>query len=237
MATWRSKCGLMELRLGDYRDVLADVTDIQSVITDPPYSRRTHEGDAAKQEDPERMANNRRRGTMNYYHWGDSNVFEFVFGFSSRVDWWICSFSDHHLIPTYEKYAETSALYSFAPIACVTPGSGIRLAGDGPSNWTVYLNVARRRKAGWGTLPGAYIDKINPDRGLHYGGKSISLMRQIVRDYSRKGALVVDPCAGAGSTLIACAIEGRRCIGAEIDPETYEKAVKRLEKGYTPSMF
>lgn len=35
--------GPIELRLGDYREVLADV-EADAVITDPPYSERTHKG-------------------------------------------------------------------------------------------------------------------------------------------------------------------------------------------------
>jgi hypothetical protein len=32
-------------------------------------------------------------------------------------------------------------------------------------------------------------------------------------------------------------MEGRRAIGAEMDPDTYELAVKRLSKGYTERLF
>lgn len=35
----------------------------------------------------------------------------------------------------------------------------------------------------------------------------------------------------------AAAMEGRRAIGAEMDPETYKKAVRRLSAGYTPPLF
>ena len=35
--------GLLELRLGDYREVLADV-EPDAVITDPPFSARVHAG-------------------------------------------------------------------------------------------------------------------------------------------------------------------------------------------------
>jgi len=60
-------------------------------------------------------------------------------------------------------------------------------------------------------------------------------MRAIVRDYSRPGELVCDPCAGGGTTLLAAVLEGREAIGTELDPKTFELAVARLRKGYTPS--
>lgn len=69
------------------------------------------------------------------------------------------------------------------------------------------------------------------------GGKPLGLMQAIVRDYSRPGDLVVDPFAGSGTTALACAIEGRRCITSEKDPKHYAIAKKRLDRGYTPAMF
>jgi site-specific DNA-methyltransferase (adenine-specific) len=54
-------------------------------------------------------------------------------------------------------------------------------------------------------------------------------MRAIVSDYSRPGDLVCDPTAGYGSTLAAALQKGRRAIGAEVDPEVYAEARKRLD--------
>lgn len=66
------------------------------------------------------------------------------------------------------------------------------------------------------------------------GGKPLWLMRAIVGDYTNPGDVVVDPCAGGGTTLIAAAELGCTAIGAELDPETYAKAQARIAKGYTP---
>ena len=62
-------------------------------------------------------------------------------------------------------------------------------------------------------------------------------MRALVRDYTRPGDLVCDPCAGGATTLLAAAIEGRRAIGAELDPSTHAKAMRRIARGYTPDLF
>jgi site-specific DNA-methyltransferase (adenine-specific) len=69
------------------------------------------------------------------------------------------------------------------------------------------------------------------------GAKSVATMRAIIRDYTRPGDLIVDPYAGGGTTLLAAVIEGRRAIGAEMDPETFKKARRRLEAGFTPQLF
>lgn len=98
-----------------------------------------------------------------------------------------------------------------------------------------------RRFQSWGSLPGAYVPPLaaggtaNTDRIIK-GGKPLWLMQQLVQHYSRPGDLICDPCAGGGTTLLAAAIEGRRAIGAEMDPVTYAKAQKRIARGYTPVM-
>jgi site-specific DNA-methyltransferase (adenine-specific) len=60
------------------------------------------------------------------------------------------------------------------------------------------------------------------------GSKPLWLMRAIVRDYSRPGDVVCDPCAGGATTLIASVIEGRQAIGSELDPATHAKALNRI---------
>jgi site-specific DNA-methyltransferase (adenine-specific) len=69
------------------------------------------------------------------------------------------------------------------------------------------------------------------------GGKPLWLMRALVRDYSRPGDLICDPCAGAATTLIAARAEGRHSVGAEMDPATHALAAKRIGRPYTPMLF
>lgn len=89
-----------------------------------------------------------------------------------------------------------------------------------------------------GALPGSYV--FTSDRGVHggnegemVGAKPLALMLALVDDYTREGDVVFDPCAGGGTTLLAAVMEGRRAVGAELDPITFDKAVARLRKGYT----
>jgi site-specific DNA-methyltransferase (adenine-specific) len=144
--------------------------------------------------------------------------------------------TSHDLVPAWERALRLLDRYVFAPVPYVETGSRVRLAGDGPSSWTVWLVVARPRTqamARWGTLPGAYVLPSERGKG-RIGGKALAGMRAIVRDYTRPGDLVVDPCAGAGTTLRACQIEGRRAIGAEMDLRAYRVAADRL-RGVGPT--
>lgn len=60
------------------------------------------------------------------------------------------------------------------------------------------------------------------------GGKPLWLMAEIVRDYTAPGDLVVDPCAGGGTTLVAAMEAGRVAIGCEPDAGRYEIAAQRM---------
>lgn len=233
-----------DLRCGDWRDVLADVEMVDAVITDCPYSEKTHTGsddgaEASKKWDraigrPDCAA---ARQKITYAAWTETDVNTFVDSWAPRCRGWFCTITDHVLAPHWAAALERHGRYVFAPLPIVETGSRVRLTGDGPSSWTCWLVVARPKSEEfrkWGTLPGAYIGRGRGDRE-HIGGKDTEIMRAIVRDYTRPGDLVCDPCAGAATTLIAAAIEGRRAVGAEMDPATYEKARKRLGRGYTPT--
>lgn len=217
-----------DLRLGDWRDVLADV-ECDALIVDPPYGARTHAGhDSAAEDHCGPSSDGAARRALSYGSWTDDDVRAFVAAWAPRARGWFCAMSCSDLSTVWRRALEDAGRMTFAPIPCVIRGMTVRLGGDGPSSWAVWLNVARprtRSAALWGTLPGAYVVNRSPG---HIGGKPLSLMRAIVRDYSRPGQLVCDPCAGLGTTLVAAEELGRRGVGAEIDPDTHAKAVARL---------
>lgn len=246
---------MIDLRLGDYREVLQDVS-CDLCLVDAPYSARTHKGhnngadtaDRKRQNDYMRRsgkgegAASMKRSQINYTCWGAADVEEFVSFWQSRCHGWLVSLTDNVLAPVWAAALEKNGRYVFAPLPFVNQGAGCRYLGDGPSNWTCWIVVARprsRKAAQWGTLPGAYIlpEGYNDRAGgaahggtLIAGGKPLWLMRALVRDYSRVGDLVCDPCSGGSTTLIAAAQEGRRAVGAELDPATHAKALKRIAR-------
>jgi site-specific DNA-methyltransferase (adenine-specific) len=221
----------IDLRCGPWQKALADVEQVDAVICDPPYSERTHSGH-------EELLPGGRRG-LRYRPWNIGTARSFAIRWGKRCRGWVCILTDHVLALAFADGLEDLGRYVFAPLPLVIRGSRVRLAGDGPSSWTVWLVVARPRTleyARWGTLPGAYVGP--PERAMTVaGGKTLWLMRALVRDYSRPGDLVCDPCAGGATTLLAAAIEGRRAIGAERDPETYRLAQERLAAGWTPALL
>lgn len=238
--------GMIDLRLGRWQDVLADVETCDSIVTDPPYSARTHEG----HDDGANMANRagmwersdggsdrlRPRRSISYASLDGDGVQEIVSAWVPRTRGWFVAMSDSVLCEPWRARLESAGLTGFQPIPCVIRGMTVRMSGDGPSSWAVYLNVARPKVLSrWGTLDGAYT--FGQGEREHVGGKPLGLMQAIIRDYTRPGDLVVDPFCGGGTTALACAIEGRRCITSEMDETTFEKAKARLSRGFTPNLF
>ncbi len=224
---------MIDLRLGDWRDVLANV-ECDALVTDPPYSSRTHSATTRLRNGDGSL----RTTEIGYTPFTEKEVGDFCDSWAPRTRGWFCVLTSHDLGKAWERALEKHGRYVFAPIPCVLWGMGVRLAGDGPANWTVWMVVSRPRSkpwSVWGSLPGAYRGT-PPSRGQDaptgiLGNKPLWLMNGIIRDYTRPGDLVCDPCAGYGTTLQSAIGLGRKAIGAEIDPDTHAKAMQRLEHG------
>lgn len=57
-------------------------------------------------------------------------------------------------------------------------------------------------------------------------------MRRLVR-LVPPGGLILDPFAGSGTTGVACALEGRRFAGCEMDRAMYSVACFEIQKVMT----
>ena len=76
----------------------------------------------------------------------------------------------------------------------------------------------------------ACIPRLNWNVRRHPTEKPISLMMLFVKKHTQDGDVVVDPFAGAGTTLVAATKLGRRAVGAELN-ETYCRiAAERLSQ-------
>lgn len=183
------------------------------------------------------------RREIDYAHWSAADVGAFLDAWSDRCGW-LVSLTDHVLAVEWDEACAERGRYTFAPIACVESGSRIRLTGDGPPQWSTWLvasaqvsrPASREFLDAWhakrwehGLAPrGAYVG--GKEAKEVAGGKPLWLMRAIVGDYSASGDLVVDPCAGGGTTLVAAIELGRLAVGCEPDAGRYEIARARCSK-------
>ena len=220
--------GNATLYLGDAREILPTLGKIDEIITDPPYSERTHAGhDAGIGSDGVD-----RRG-LGYAALSAADAEALSADFAESARGWVVWMTDHTLAPTIERSMRAQGRYVFAPVPYHHPGRSVRLTGDGPCSWTDWLVVSRTAaQMKWGTLPGGYVAGPGWNGKERMGGKPLRLMQMVVNDYSRVNDLVCDPFMGAGTTGVACHTEGRRFIGIEIDPAAFDIACRRIEDAH-----
>lgn len=70
--------------------------------------------------------------------------------------------------------------------------------------------------------------EIGREKGFHPTQKPVALFEYLIRTYTNEGDLVLDNCAGSGTTAVAAESAGRRWICIERDPDYYAKAVDRV---------
>lgn len=77
-------------------------------------------------------------------------------------------------------------------------------------------NIVEQRESTM-KYPGSILSfaKPHPSVAISATEKPVSLLRYLIRTYSNPGDLILDNCCGAGSTLIAAKLEGRRFIGMD----------------------
>lgn len=73
------------------------------------------------------------------------------------------------------------------------------------------------------------LDNCSVER-VHPTQKPVGLVEYFVRTYTQPGETVLDPCAGSGTTALACRNAGRKCVLIELDERYCELAAKRLEQ-------
>lgn len=212
------------LYCGDCMEILPTLGKVDAVITDPPYSERTHAGhDAA----------GAGRAELGYAFLTNVTVAQLCLSYVGKCSGWIVWLTDHTLAPEISKNLADYGRYVFAPLPYFHAGRSVRLTGDGPSNWTDWIVAARPKSLHkWGTLPGGYIAGPGWNDKARMGGKPTALMEALVCDYSRPGDTVLDSHMGAGTTGIACIRNGRKFIGCEIDPDAFALSCKRIEQAY-----
>jgi site-specific DNA-methyltransferase (adenine-specific) len=107
-----------------------------------------------------------------------------------------------------------------------------------PITFGVHVKRKSDRAAGSGRLAarlrrGSILRYQRPNNGSgerHSNEKPWQLLADLIESSTLRGDLVVDPCAGSGSTGVAAVLEGRRCFLVECDRSHAEEAVRRVRE-------
>lgn len=72
---------------------------------------------------------------------------------------------------------------------------------------------------------------------VHPTQKPVPLLRRLIEIFTDTGDVVIDPCAGSGTTLLAAAQLGRKAFGFEIKKDFYKEAQTKVLKNVQSIIF
>lgn len=210
------------LYLGNMADILPTLDLVDLVLTDPPYDEKTHNG--------ARMAD-----AINFSSLQDPASLSKQLIAQSRG--WVLAFCAFEQLADYKNGAD----------GCWIRG-GIwdkiinmpQMTGDRPAQGGEAIAIMHRpgRKI-WNGGGKAAIWRHSVERGEkeHPTQKPLSLIRELLEQFSQPGHTVLDCYMGGGTTGVACAKLGRKFIGVEIDETHFETACRRIAKAYSQPDF
>ena len=72
---------------------------------------------------------------------------------------------------------------------------------------------------------------------VHPTQKPVPLLERLIEIFTDKGDVVIDPCAGSGTTLLAAMNTLRRAYGFEIKKDFYKDATEKVLRVSQPKLF
>lgn len=217
---------------GRCEDVLPCLDPVDVVITDPPYSDRTHAG--AMTNKRQNAPNGYRQGgskLINFDSWSDEQFIGFARQCLRVGRRWIVATCDHrHAALTFDwpEHVRLGAWCKGAPMPQI---SGDR-PGSGHESLLILHNPGAKRWNGGGRPAVYHADVLKDSRRVFIPTqKPDKLLKELISDFTDEGETILDPCMGSGTTLVNAQLLGRKAIGIERDEARCEVAVRRLSQG------
>lgn len=208
---------------GDSLTVLRSMDDesVDMVITDPPYGIDYQSGRKdQKRQGPVHLVDLRRRQ-------------------SRETRGGVLCFARWDVQQTFMDALRLAGLTVKSVIVWDKKAHGMGdLKGSFAPRYEVIIFAAKGRFELPGKRPDDLIAcaKVGNQSLIHPNEKPVELLEQLIEATTTPGALILDPFAGSGSTLVAAAKTGRQYIGIEIDEHYSQLAATRAaehQKGAT----
>lgn len=218
---------LVTLYNADSFEVMSSMQDesIDCVITDPPFTERTHKG--ARKNTSEGV-----KDLIHFESFTEEKLYSAFEELSRLTKGWVVSSID---------YAHAFAFDENPPIGLRQMRIGVwvkknatpQISGDRPAQGWEAISYLHRsdRKAVWngGGHHGNYVTNIPQSTG-HPTPKPLSMLSSFVERFSNPNEIIFDPFAGGGTTLLAARNLGRKVIGVEMQEEYCELIANRLSQ-------
>ena len=195
----------IEVRLGDFREVLADVPDgsVDAVICDPPYNR---EGVPLYSDLSAFAARVLKPGHLLVAYCGKVDLPEQLNRLGEHL---VYAWTGAVFLPgRHSEYRGRMVRGRWRPVAIFSAGT------YRPRHWII----------------DAFASEGNGAKGPtdHRWQQSVGPFVRWVGQVTEPGELVVDPFCGSGTTALACQAVGRRFLGCDIDPASVSLTLERL---------
>lgn len=213
---------------GDCREVLP-LLELKAdlVVTDPPYSNRTHNG---------ARTNRIRSGGVPLVDFAPMSCAEIRRVFSLCAQklqrGWLLSFLDWRYVASLEE-EPPGGLRFVRHGLWIKPNGAPQLSGDRPAmGWEAIamLHSAAGRMRWNGGGERAVFECPREHHALHPAQKPLRLLKRLVALFASEGDTVLDPFAGSGTTLRAAKDVGCPAVGIEKEERYCEIAANRLRQ-------
>lgn len=218
------------LYLGDCRELLPNIDSISHIVCDPPYEDELHGAMG-------RIRRNDGRKMVKTLGFDGINAMraEIASLLVARSNGWIIVFTLAEGVRAWRDPIQEAGGKWDTTLAWIKPDASPRFNGQGAARGfecaiTAWCGKGHRS---WnaGGKRGVYTHCVNVGRqGEHPTEKPLSLMAEILSDYTKPGDLICDPFMGSGSTGAACVRSGRRFVGIETDPKWFDLSIRRIEE-------
>ena len=214
---------------GDCREVVPSLglERVDMVLTDAPYSERTHSGARTNRIDQ------RASPFIDFNSITEDELRELFSLCALNLTGWFVSFVDWRHVAQLEQMPPDGLRFVRFGI-WDTPNGTPQLSGDRPSmGWEAIavLHTAGKRMRWHGGGRRAVWSCLREPQNSHRTQKPLSLVKQLAALFTSPGDLILDPFMGSGTTLRGAKDIGCRAIGIEIDERNCAIAASRLCQG------
>ena len=196
------------------------------VITDPPYSERTHKS-ATKKATSEIVEG------VPFASFTDEDLISAFERLGQLTKGWVVSTMDYNHAFRFEDNPP-AGLRQLRIGVWVKENATPQISGDRPAQGWEAISYLHRDdlRPSWngGGHHGNYVSNIPKSYG-HPTPKLLRMFEDFVSRFSNPDEIVLDPFAGGGTTLLAARNQGRKAVGIEIDEKYCEIIANRLSHG------
>jgi site-specific DNA-methyltransferase (adenine-specific) len=233
--------GDVQLYLGDCRQIMQDLPDVDCVVTDPPYGVTSLKWDRVVEGWAQRLP---IRKTCSVWVFGSLRFFladrEFdgLWRFAQEIVWEKHNGSNFHAdrfrrvhelaAQFYPAAAPWESIYKNPQFTMDATARTVRRKGRPPH--TGHIEASAYASEDGGPRLQRSVLRVRSCHGsaVHETQKPTGILRPLIEYSCPPGGVVLDPFIGSGSTAVAAREVGRRCIGIEIDEARLEMAAQRL---------